>query len=109
MIPLIRSGVKATEGTTFIDASFSSHYNGATSAGLIRGGYHFAHPDSSTGAAQATFFLAHGGGWSNDGRTLPGMLDIEYNPNGATCYGLSASAMVVSHPINSMSSTICAA
>lgn len=28
------------------------------------------------------------------GITLPGMLDIEYNPNGATCYGLSQSAMV---------------
>jgi GH25 family lysozyme M1 (1,4-beta-N-acetylmuramidase) len=61
---------------------------------LIRGGYHFAHPDSSTGAKQAEYFLAHGGGWSNDGKTLPGMLDIEYNPSGATCYGISESAMV---------------
>ena len=85
---------QATEGTTYIDKSFSSHYDGATSAKLIRGGYHFAHPDSSSGATQAEYFLAHGGGWTNDGQTLPGMLDIEYNPNGATCYGLSASAMV---------------
>jgi hypothetical protein len=38
--------------------------------------------------------VKHGGGWSGDGITLPGMLDIEYNPNGATCYGLSQSAMV---------------
>jgi GH25 family lysozyme M1 (1,4-beta-N-acetylmuramidase) len=36
----------------------------------------------------------HGGGWSGDGRTLPPALDIEYNPYGATCYGLSQSAMV---------------
>lgn len=86
--------LQATEGTSYIDPGFSSHYDGATSAGLIRGGYHFAHPDSSSGATQANFFLAHGGGWSGDGRTLPGMLDIEYNPNGATCYGLSQSAMV---------------
>ncbi|KAL8725488.1 MAG: hypothetical protein Q9181_006401 [Wetmoreana brouardii] len=86
--------IKATEGTTYIDSSFSSHYNGATSAGLIRGGYHFAHPDSSSGATQANYFLAHGGGWSGDGITLPGMLDIEYNPSGATCYGLSKTAMV---------------
>ncbi|KAI0441802.1 glycoside hydrolase superfamily [Xylaria telfairii] len=35
--------IKATEGTTYIDPSFSSHYTGATNAGLIRGGYHFAH------------------------------------------------------------------
>ncbi|CAF9930720.1 MAG: hypothetical protein HETSPECPRED_007698 [Heterodermia speciosa] len=86
--------IKATEGTTYTDPSFSSHYTGATSASLIRGGYHFARPSSSSGASQANFFLAHGGGWSADGITLPGMLDIEYNPSGATCYGLSAAAMV---------------
>ena len=52
------------------------------------------------------------GGWSGDGITLPGALDIECklahvapctysglitfadNPSGAECYGLSASAMV---------------
>ncbi|KAJ7832079.1 glycoside hydrolase family 25 protein [Mycena olivaceomarginata] len=86
--------IKATEGTTFQDPTFSSKYSGATTAGLIRGGYHFAHPDTSSGATQANYFLAHGGGWSADGRTLPGALDIEYNPSGAECYGLSASAMV---------------
>ncbi|KAF7351398.1 Secreted hydrolase [Mycena sanguinolenta] len=86
--------IKATEGTTFEDPNFSANYEGATTAGLIRGGYHFAHPDSSSGAAQAEYFLAHGGGWSGDGITLPGALDIEYNPDGAECYGLSASAMV---------------
>ncbi|KAF5012743.1 hypothetical protein F66182_15241 [Fusarium sp. NRRL 66182] len=86
--------IKATEGTDYIDSTFSSHYTGATNAGFSRGGYHFAHPDSSSGATQAKYFIAHGGGWSGDGITLPGMLDIEYNPSGATCYGLSASAMV---------------
>ncbi|EIN08590.1 glycoside hydrolase family 25 protein [Punctularia strigosozonata HHB-11173 SS5] len=86
--------IKATEGTTYTNAYFSSQYTGATNAALIRGAYHFAHPDSSSGATQATYFLAHGGGWSSDGITLPGALDIEYNPSGAECYGLSASAMV---------------
>ncbi|KAE8334020.1 glycoside hydrolase superfamily [Aspergillus sergii] len=86
--------IKATEGTDFTDKVFSSHYQGATDAGMIRGGYHFALPDSSSGAEQAQFFLKHGGGWSNDGITLPGMLDIEYNPYGATCYDLSADKMV---------------
>lgn len=51
--------------------------SGATNAGLIRGGYHFARPDISSGSTQATYFLAHGGGWSPDGITLPGALDIE--------------------------------
>ncbi|KAM6503318.1 glycoside hydrolase family 25 protein [Amanita muscaria] len=85
--------IKATEGTYYQSPSFSSQYTGATNAGLIRGGYHFARPDTTTGATQAQYFLAHGGGWSADGITLPGALDIEYNPYGAECYGLSASAM----------------
>jgi len=86
--------IKATEGTGYINPQFSSQYTGATNNNIIRGGYHFARPDISSGATQANYFLAHGGGWSADGRTLPGALDIEYNPYGATCYGLSASAMV---------------
>ena len=68
--------IKATEGTTYKDPAFSSHYNGATSAGFIRGGYHFA-SGTGDGSQEANFFLANGGGWSNDGRTLPGMLDLE--------------------------------
>ncbi|KAK6952685.1 hypothetical protein Daesc_004977 [Daldinia eschscholtzii] len=81
--------IKATEGTSYKDPKFSAHYTGATKAGLIRGGYHFARPGSSSGAAQANYFLANGGGWSGDGITLPGMLDLE-----GDCAGLSASAMV---------------
>ncbi|KAG7095345.1 hypothetical protein E1B28_006106 [Marasmius oreades] len=86
--------IKATEGTSYQNPDFSSQYTGATNVGLIRGAYHFAQPASSSGATQANYFVAHGGGWSADGITLPGVLDIEYNPSGATCYGLSASAMV---------------
>ncbi|KAI1848326.1 hypothetical protein JX265_008893 [Neoarthrinium moseri] len=85
--------IKATEGSDWIDASFSSHYTQATQAGLIRGGYHFARPSSSSGATQATFFLAHGGGWTGDGITLPGMLDLEAGSSGQ-CWGLSTNAMV---------------
>ncbi|RKU43282.1 hypothetical protein DL546_006309 [Coniochaeta pulveracea] len=86
--------IKATEGTTYTDPSFSTHYTGATNAGLIRGGYHFAHPGATTGAAQADYFLAHGGGWSGDGRTLPGMLDLESEGSNPQCWGLSTSGMV---------------
>lgn len=50
---------------------------GATNAGVIRGAYHFARPDISSGATQATYFTTNGGGWSADGITLPGALDIE--------------------------------
>ncbi len=85
--------VKATEGTDYQNLYYGSQYNGSANAGLIRGAYHFALPDQSSGQAQATFFVQHGGGWTADGRTLPPMLDIEYNPYGAVCYGLSAAQM----------------
>lgn len=73
----------------FIDPIFESHRAGATKAGLIRGAYHFAHPGETSGAEQADYFLAHGGNWTADGITLPGMLDLE-----SGCWGLSAAEMV---------------
>ena len=86
--------IKATEGTGYVNPDFASQYNGAYRAGLIRGAYHFALPNHSGGAAQARYFVAHGGSWRRDGRTLPGALDIEQNPYGRECYGLTPSALV---------------
>jgi GH25 family lysozyme M1 (1,4-beta-N-acetylmuramidase) len=91
--------VKATESTDYTSSQFAQQYNGSYAAGLIRGAYHFAIPNASSGGAQANFFVNNGGGWTSDGRTLPPLLDIEYNPYTATdgtntCYGLSASQMV---------------
>jgi len=86
--------IKATEGTSYTNPYFAQQYNGSYNVGMIRGSYHFAHPNSSSGATQADYFIAHGGGWSGDGKTLPGALDIEYNPSGSECYGLSQSSMV---------------
>ncbi len=87
--------VKATEGTYYVDSTyFPQQYNGSYAAGLIRGAYHFAIPNNSTGAAQADFFVANGGGWSPDGRTLPGMLDFEYNPYGPECYGMTPAQLI---------------
>ncbi|MFE1551124.1 lysozyme [Streptomyces sp. NPDC058718] len=86
--------VKATEGTYYKNTYFTQQYNGSYNIGMIRGTYHFATPDTTTGAAQADYFVNNGGGWSADGKTLPGVLDIEWNPYGATCYGKTASGMV---------------
>ncbi|HMG25012.1 MAG TPA: GH25 family lysozyme, partial [Kofleriaceae bacterium] len=86
--------VKATEGTTYQNPQFAQQYNGSFNVGMIRGAYHFALPDRSSGATQGNFFVSHGGGWSNDGQTLPPAIDLEYNPYGADCYGLSKAAMV---------------
>jgi GH25 family lysozyme M1 (1,4-beta-N-acetylmuramidase) len=85
--------VKATEGTGYTNPYFAQQYNGSYNIGMIRGSYHFALPDRSSGSYQADYFVNHGGGWSRDGKTLPGALDIEYNPYGGECYGLSQSSM----------------
>lgn len=85
--------IKATEGTSYQNPDFAQQREGADGAGLLRGSYHFALPDRSSGAAQARYFTGNGGAWKKDGRTLPPVLDIEYNPYGDSCYGKSASAM----------------
>jgi GH25 family lysozyme M1 (1,4-beta-N-acetylmuramidase) len=85
---------KATEGTYYTNPDFYNQYEGPYNNGIIRGAYHFAIPNNSSGSTQADYFIAHGGGWSADGKTLPGALDIEYNPYGSECYGLSQSSMV---------------
>jgi len=88
--------VKATESTNYRNPYFSRQYNGARSAGIIRGAYHFALPDRSSGRTQAAYFVNNGGRWRSDGWTLPPALDIEYNPYSAKhrCYGLSKAGMV---------------
>jgi GH25 family lysozyme M1 (1,4-beta-N-acetylmuramidase) len=87
--------IKATEGTSVRDAQFNANYPNAYYAGVIRGAYHLAKPNLSTGAAQADFLAGNGGAWSADGMTLPAALDLEPNPaSGGYCYGLSQSAMV---------------
>ncbi|MFI6871851.1 lysozyme [Streptomyces sp. NPDC050400] len=87
--------VKATESTTYRNPYFTQQYNGARNAGIIRGAYHFALPNKSSGATQASYFVRNGGGWRRDGWTLPPALDIEYNPySSKKCYGLSRSKMV---------------
>lgn len=57
--------IKATEGIGFVDARFAQNWAGAAAAGVPRGAYHFAHPDSGNQpTAEADFFLsvvrAHG-------------------------------------------------
>ncbi len=88
------SYTKATEGTYYTNPYFYNQYVGPYDYGVIRGSYHFAIPNNSSGKTQADYFISHGGGWSSDGKTLPGALDIEYNPYGSECYGLTQSQMV---------------
>jgi GH25 family lysozyme M1 (1,4-beta-N-acetylmuramidase) len=87
------SYAKATEGSYYKNPIFYNQYESPYNRGIIRGAYHFAIPNNSSGQSQADYFIKHGGGWSSDGMTLPGALDIEYNPYGSECYGLSAHDM----------------
>lgn len=88
--------VKATESTGYRNPYFAGQYGGARRHGILRGAYHFALPDKSSGAAQAAYFVRNGGDWRADGRTLPPALDIEYNPYDRKhrCYGLGKARMV---------------
>lgn len=92
--------IKATEGTGYTNPAFTAQYDGSYNAGIIRGAYHFGRPDVGDGASQATYFVQNGGGWSADGKTLPGALDIEYNylcgsncTASQTCWSLSQADM----------------
>jgi GH25 family lysozyme M1 (1,4-beta-N-acetylmuramidase) len=91
--------VKASEGNYYTNERFSSQYQGSRSIGMLRGAYHFAIPNWSSGADQARYFVQNGGGWSADGYTMPPVLDFEFNPYegrtingfyfGNTCYNMS--------------------
>ncbi|WP_436054987.1 GH25 family lysozyme [Pseudarthrobacter oxydans] len=95
--------VKATEGNYYKNPSYSSQYQGSRNVGMIRGAYHFAIPNWSSGADQARYFVQNGGGWSADGYTMPPVLDFEFNPYegrtingfyfGNTCYNMSPSQL----------------
>lgn len=86
--------IHATEGIQYKSPTFAAQYDGAADDKLIRGAYHVALPDQSSGAAQADFFVDNGGGWSADGQTLPGAVSLSYNPAGATCYDLSPAELI---------------
>src|ERR1700754_1590895 len=73
--------VKATEGNYYSNPYFAQQYNGSYDVGMIRGAYHFATPNDSSGTNQANYLVDRAGGWSRDGRTLPAALDIEDNPH----------------------------
>jgi GH25 family lysozyme M1 (1,4-beta-N-acetylmuramidase) len=83
--------VLATDGTSFTSDLFSSQYSGAAEAGLFRGAYHFARPNASA-TKQASRFLQTVD-YRNDGKSLPPVVDMEANPDGAACYGLDHKQM----------------
>ncbi|KAI5309646.1 hypothetical protein KEM55_002745 [Ascosphaera atra] len=68
--------LSATEGSHTIDGQYLRSRTLARKSQLPTGASHFAHPNQGTGRQQAEWFVAHGGGWKPDGKTLPGTLDL---------------------------------
>jgi GH25 family lysozyme M1 (1,4-beta-N-acetylmuramidase) len=94
------AAVKVTEGTHYTNPYALNDLAQAQAAGLSVAAYAFAIPNGTgtgTGSGspspvtQADYLLNHLGA---QGRSVPIMLDIEYNPYGAECYGLTPTAMV---------------
>lgn len=86
--------IKATKGIREVNEAFPIQYTHAADIGLIRGAYHIAVPNMSSGALQAEFFLYHGARWVPNGYNLPGALKLEKSPFGNGCYGLPPGQMV---------------
>jgi GH25 family lysozyme M1 (1,4-beta-N-acetylmuramidase) len=92
------AAVKATEGAYYENPYALTDLADAKAAGLSTVAYAFAIPNGNSTIAnsanpvvQADYLLSYLG---TDSTTVPIMLDIENNPYGAECYGLSQSAMV---------------
>jgi lysozyme len=66
--------IKATEGTHVVDPQFLHNWQGSANAGVLRGAYHFFHPELPA-LAQATTFI-HTVGHLRPG-DLPPALDLE--------------------------------
>ncbi|MEO9235846.1 MAG: GH25 family lysozyme [Polyangiaceae bacterium] len=67
---------KATEGTTFTDPQFAANWAGMQDAGVVRGAYHFFHPELDPDT-QAAFVVSTVGPLAPE--DLPLILDLETN------------------------------
>ncbi len=65
--------VKASENA-LADSKFSQHWQGSKSVGMLRGAYHFFHPEANNSAQQANTFIQAVG---TDKGELPPILDLE--------------------------------
>jgi GH25 family lysozyme M1 (1,4-beta-N-acetylmuramidase) len=94
--------IKVTEGSYYANPYYAADASGAKSAGMLTAPYAFAIPNYSGGALQADYALDHAS-YAADGKTLPLILDIEYDPYDSAppagdgtneCYGLTPAQMV---------------
>lgn len=71
---------KATDGNTYVDATFGANWKGMHAAGIVRCAYHFARPqhDAVTQARHFVTTVNAAGGYRSS-NTLQLMLDLESN------------------------------
>jgi len=77
--------VLASDGESFQNSQYQQQTSGAKDAGLLVGAYHFGRP-SGDPINQADHLLQTAN-YTNDGKTLPPVLDLEPNTKGDKCYG----------------------
>ena len=73
--------LKATEGGDLLDPKFKDHWRGAGRAGVWRGAYHFYYFCTAP-EVQAQWFIRN---VPRVSRSLPPVLDMEWNPFSPTC------------------------
>jgi lysozyme len=73
--------IKATEGGDRLDPQFQSHWDGAGTAGVARGAYHFYY-FCTPAEVQARWFIRN---VPKAKGMLPPVLDLEWNPFSPTC------------------------
>src|ERR1035437_911850 len=78
--PKVFSWCKATEGTNNTDATFVTNMTNGASAGVVMGGYHFAHPETNSASSEASYFLSKAASYIKP-CSLPPVLDLE-DPSG---------------------------
>jgi GH25 family lysozyme M1 (1,4-beta-N-acetylmuramidase) len=95
--------IKATEGSYYVNPYYAADSAGAQQNGMFVAPYAFGIPNYSTGTRQADYAIDNSH-WAADGKLLPLVLDIEYDPYAGTapgedgttgvCYGLTSAQMV---------------
>jgi len=90
--------IKVTEGSYYVNPFYAPDEAQAQAAGMFVAPYAFAIPNYSGGALQADYMLDNED-YAPDGRLLPPVLDIEYDPYVSqdktnSCYGLTSTQMV---------------
>jgi len=89
--PKVFAWTKATEGTTYTDPTFTTNATNATSAGVLIGGYHFAHPETNSAITEANFFVSVSGAYIGSCKFMPA-LDLEDPSSGPSLTSSMTSA-----------------